>query len=146
MGCGCHVVKYFIFVLLLSICSINHWESWLTPTFEISLMVRLLRLCLPIQAVQVQSPVRELRFHMSHGQNIKTPYRSNIVTNSIKTLKMVHIKKILNKRKQSSILILDLLIFRFRSVYCYFSRCLEIIYFMFVYKYYVFLVNKTFIS
>ena len=146
MGCGCHVVKYFIFVLLLSICSINHWESWLTPTFETSLMVRLLRLCLPIQAVQVQSPVRELRFHTSHGQNIKTPYRSNIVTNSIKTLKMVHIKKILNKRKQSSILILDLLIFRFRSVYCYFSRCLEIIYFMFVYKYYVFLVNKTFIS
>ena len=48
-----------------------------------------------MQGVQVRPLVGELRSHMPRGQkiqNIKKP-RSNIVTNSIKTLKMVHIKK-----------------------------------------------------
>ena len=33
-----------------------------------SLMIQLLRLCLPLQGVWVQSLVGELRFHMPHGQ------------------------------------------------------------------------------
>ena len=37
--------------------------------------------------------VRELRSHVPHGQKIKTQNRSNTVANSIKALKMVHIKK-----------------------------------------------------
>ena len=37
--------------------------------------------------------IGELRSHMPHGQKTKTYNRSNIVTNSVKTLKMVHIKK-----------------------------------------------------
>ena len=38
-------------------------------------------------------PGRELRSHMSQGQKTKTQNRSNLVTDSVKTLKMVHIKK-----------------------------------------------------
>ena len=41
----------------------------------------------------VQILVRELRFHIHCGQKSKTWNRSTIVTNSIKTFKMVHIKK-----------------------------------------------------
>ena len=37
--------------------------------------------------------VRELWFQMSSGKNTKTKNRNNIVTNSIKTLKMVYIEK-----------------------------------------------------
>lgn len=48
---------------------------------------------LPVQGVSVQSLVRELRSHMPHGQEHKTWNRRSIVTNSIKTLKMLHIKK-----------------------------------------------------
>ena len=50
-------------------------------------------------------PVGELGSHVPHGQKTKTENRSNIVTNSIKTLKMVHIKKyiyIKRKRKKLS--------------------------------------------
>ena len=36
---------------------------------------------------------------MPFGQKSKTQNRSNIVTNSIRTLKMFHIKKILKKKK-----------------------------------------------
>ena len=38
-------------------------------------------------------PGRELRSHMPQGQKTKTQNRSNLVTDSVKTLKMVHIKK-----------------------------------------------------
>ena len=48
--------------------------------------------------VQVQSLVRELRSHMPCNQKAKIYNRSNI-TNSIMTIKMVHIKKILKKKK-----------------------------------------------
>ena len=40
-----------------------------------------------------QIPGRELRSHMPQGQKTKTQNRSNLVTDSIKTLKMVYIKK-----------------------------------------------------
>ena len=40
---------------------------------------------------------RELRSHMPRGQKTKTENRSNLVTDSIKTLKMVHIKKLKKK-------------------------------------------------
>ena len=55
-----------------------------------------------MQGVQVPSLVRHLRSHMPHSQKTKTQNRSNIVTNSIKTLKMVHIKKILKKKRITS--------------------------------------------
>ena len=65
-----------------------------------SLVVLWLRLCLPMQGEGVQSLVRELRSHVPHGQKIKTQNRSNTVANSIKALKMVHIKK--KKQKKTS--------------------------------------------
>ena len=43
--------------------------------------------------VQVRSLVWELRSYMPHGQKTKAENRSNIVTNSIKSFKMVHIQK-----------------------------------------------------
>ena len=46
-----------------------------------------------MQEVEVRPLVRELRAYMPLGQETKTENRSNIVTNSIKTLKMIHIKK-----------------------------------------------------
>ena len=50
----------------------------------------------------VRSLAVELRSHISHGQkNPKIKNRSNIVKNSIKTLKMIHIKKILKKYMSS---------------------------------------------
>ena len=55
-----------------------------------SLMVQWLRLSLPMQGVQIPSLVWELRSRAAKMQNVK---QNNIVTNSIKTLKMVHIKK-----------------------------------------------------
>ena len=39
------------------------------------------------------SMVRELWFQTSSGKNTETKNRNNIVTNSIKTLKMVYIEK-----------------------------------------------------
>ena len=40
------------------------------------------------------SLIGKLRSHILHGKKKKKKeYRSNIVTNSIKTLKMVHVKK-----------------------------------------------------
>ena len=59
-----------------------HWDLPSSPVVNI----------LPSNTgVRVQSLVRELRSYMPCGQ--KNQNRSNIVTNSIKTLKMVHIKK-----------------------------------------------------
>ena len=64
-------------------------------TFHVgtSLGVHWLRLHLPMQRVWVPSLVWELRSHMLCSKNNKTENRSNIVTNSIKTFKMVHILK-----------------------------------------------------
>ena len=53
-----------------------------------------------MQGVRVPSPVGELRSHTPCGQKTKTQNRSSIVTNSVKTLKMVHGKKNLKKKKQ----------------------------------------------
>ena len=39
------------------------------------------------------TPGQELRSHMPHGQKSKTQNRNTVVTHSIKTLKMIHIKK-----------------------------------------------------
>ena len=57
---------------------------------RMSLVVQWLGLHLPLQGVRVQALVRDLRSHMPQGQK-KTKYKtgSNIVTDSIKTLKMV---------------------------------------------------------
>ena len=46
-----------------------------------------------MQGVRVESLVVALRSYMSCGQKTKTQKRSNTVTNSIKPLKLVHIKK-----------------------------------------------------
>ena len=56
--------------------------------------VQWLKLCLPMQELQVQSLGEELRSHVPLCQKVKTENRSNIVKNSIKTLKMAHIKKV----------------------------------------------------
>ena len=66
-----------------------------------SLVVQWLRPCLPMQGLWVQSLVRELRSHMPCMPKAKTYNRSNIVTNSIQTLKMVLIKKQNRKTSQS---------------------------------------------
>ena len=47
------------------------------------LVVQCLSLHLPMQKVQVQSLVEELRSHVTHGQKIQTDNRSNIIINSI---------------------------------------------------------------
>ena len=73
---------------------------------ETSLAIQWLRLCLPMNRVQVQSGV--LRPHMPQGQkqtNIKNiKNRSSIVTDSIKTLKMVHTQK-KNLKKRMTLLL-----------------------------------------
>ena len=61
-----------------------------------SLALRRLRLRLPVLGEQVQSLVGDLRTHMLPGPKSKTS-RSNIVTNSVRTLKLVHIKTIFKK-------------------------------------------------
>ena len=60
--------------------------------------VQWLRVCLPMQGVQVRSLVGELRHHIPQGQKNKTFKKKNktetvLLTNSKKTLKMLHIKK-----------------------------------------------------
>jgi len=55
-------------------------------------VVQGLRLCLPMQRVRVWSLFRELRLCIT-AKNSKHKNRSNIVTNTIKALKMVHMKK-----------------------------------------------------
>ena len=61
-----------------------------TLHFRTFLVVQWFRLRLPMQGVQVWSLVGELGSYMPPGQKTKTWNKSNIVTNSIKTLKMVH--------------------------------------------------------
>ena len=59
----------------------------------ISLVVQWLRLCLPMQGMRVQSLVGELRSHKPQGHKPKHKIEAILLTNSIKTLKMVHVKK-----------------------------------------------------
>lgn len=56
-------------------------------------MVQVVKTAFFCRGVQVRSLARELRSDMLHGQKTKTSNRSNTVTSSIKTLKMVHIRK-----------------------------------------------------
>ena len=57
-------------------------------------MVQQLGHHLPMQGVWVQSLVRELRIlHALWPKNQNINHRSNSATNSVKTLKLVHIKK-----------------------------------------------------
>lgn len=76
-------------------------------------VVQWLRLPLPMQGVRVPwlgslvgfpagCLVGERRSHMPCGQNTKTQNRSNTVTHSIKTSKLVHIKKFFKKKKGSA--------------------------------------------
>ena len=69
-------------------------------------MVQCLSLHLPMQRVQIQPLVAELRSHMTHDQKIQTDNRSNIIINSIETLKKypnqkkilkIYFKKTLNR-------------------------------------------------
>ena len=60
--------------------------------------VQCLRLCLSMQEVWVPSLVRELKIaYASRPRNQSINKRTHIVINSIKTLKLVHIKKIFKK-------------------------------------------------
>ena len=66
-----------------------------------SLLVQWLRL--PSKAGCVSSVlVWKLRVHMPCGQKTKTENRNNVVTNSVKTLKTVHIRKEKTKDKVRS--------------------------------------------
>ena len=62
----------------------------------------MVKTCFPIKGVRVQSLIRELRFHLPEGQEKKKKNRDSIVTNSIMTLKMVHIKKKKKKGRQKN--------------------------------------------
>ena len=67
------------------------------PSLGTCLVVQCLRHYLPLQGVQVQSLVRELRFsHASWPKHQK--HLSNIATDSIKTLNVAHIKKHLKNK------------------------------------------------
>ena len=77
----------------------KHFKYLFIHSFKInklrtSLVVQWLGLLLPVQGVWVPPPlVGALGSHVPHGQETKTRNRRNIVINSIKTLKMVHIIK-----------------------------------------------------
>ena len=81
----------------LKLCLDSEVEKEVTGT---SLVVQWLGLRLPLQEVQVRSLVGELGSHMPRGQKNNIKNRSNIVTSSVKTLKMVHIKKKKSKKKK----------------------------------------------
>ena len=68
-----------------------------------SLAVHWLSLCIPMQGVWVRSLVGELRIPHAPPKKPKQN-RSNNVTDSIKTLKMVHIKKTKTKTKHKKTL------------------------------------------
>ena len=55
-----------------------------------SLVVRWLKLCLPMQGVWIWYVIRGLRFHMSCSHKTKRENRNNTVTHSIKTFKKEH--------------------------------------------------------
>ena len=65
----------------------------------------MLKTSLSNAGARVQSLVRELRSHMLHSQENKTENRNNMVTNSTKTFKMVHIKKKKSKKKKRNCII-----------------------------------------
>ena len=67
---------------------------------EISLAVQRLRLCLPIQGVQIQSLVGKLRPHMPGSQKKKS--KSNAVTKFNKLLKNVLIKEIIKNNNKNN--------------------------------------------
>ena len=56
-------------------------------------MVQWFGLCLPVQTVWVQSPAGQLKFYMPLGQKTNIKRKNNIVTNSVKTLKLSTSKK-----------------------------------------------------
>ena len=68
-------------------------------------MVQWLRLCLPMQGMWVRSHVRELRSTclLAKIKTNKTENESNIVTNSIKTEKVVWSKKKKLKKKRNNV-------------------------------------------
>ena len=67
-----------------------------------SLVVQWVIRHLPVQGVQVQSLVRELRSQFLMAKKNKIWNRNNIAANSIKTLKMICIKKNLKKNRAST--------------------------------------------
>ena len=85
----------------------NSFSNTLSPfpikdkSLGVSLVGQWLRPCLPMQGVQVQPLVGELRSHMPFGQKPKHK-TSNIVANSIKSVKMAHIKSLKKKKKGQS--------------------------------------------
>ena len=81
-----------------NLCNENY-ESCLHNTKVINKLSDV-SLQLIVKGVRVQSLIRELRFHLPEGQEKKKKNRDSIVTNSIMTLKMVHIKKKKKKKKK----------------------------------------------
>ena len=99
---------------LISTALLRHYLYWVSPATLIHYL-RLFNHNFPGGPVVKTSPSRageqwvdpplgKLRSHMPGGQKHKTENRSNIVTNSVKTLKMSHIrKKILKKETKTDI-------------------------------------------
>ena len=72
-------------------------------------MVQRLTLHFPVQGMWVQSPVRELRSHMPHGQNTQNiRNRSNMVAKFNKHLKNGPHQKKFSKTKIQNIILRDL--------------------------------------
>ena len=66
-------------------------------------MVQWLRLRLPAQEAWVRSPLRDLRSHLPCSQEIKTPTRDCIRTNSIQAFKnVIHIFFLILKKKNKT--------------------------------------------
>ena len=61
------------------------------------LVVRWLRLCLPMQGVPIWPLVGEIRSHKPHSQSTKTQTRSNIVTSSIKIFKKMDVLRMVKE-------------------------------------------------
>ena len=84
-----HSAQHPLSHILSSLISRCPWDA--NP----KMLVQWLRPHLPVQGV------KEFRSHMRHGQKPKTENRrSNIVTNSIRTLKVVHSKKKKKEKKR----------------------------------------------
>ena len=78
------------------------------PAMRTSLVVQRLIVHFPMQGVQVQWLVRELRSRMSPDQKTKTWNRSNMATNSTMTFITVHVKKEIQTTNNLKLLTLEI--------------------------------------
>ena len=80
-------------ICLLTLIYLNGIQHLETICYGTALVDQWLRLHLPMQGVQVQFLIRELRCHMPCGQKKQNVKQKQYCKNSIEILKIVHIKK-----------------------------------------------------